>query len=528
LNVFAAVIALFVLAATDTQAADDDDNPAAPTTAPSTQPTFTDYKQIIADLNSDDEKTRQTASLRLGSMGGDALPFVQKALEDNDAPPEIQIRLKRALPALRARFRRESLVGERKAFMKNAFAEAYRKEGADSRWDKPAKEVIDRFFEEKYRTDANRDAMIAQFMEAYNAGCRNKLVMLCMGCALGSSTHLVPHETHLGSWSFDLLMYAATDAPPLVRVFLCERAAAGSVPDLQKLWPLGLNAAKQLMADPHAPPSIGDEFAGMLWKALRDSRAWNAGDAATDCYRAYLAIEPADRPVRHMILADRAITLAWKARGGGTARTVSPEGWKNFNDNLKEAKEHLEAAYKLDPLDARIGTLMITVCMGLNEPRDVMEQWYQRTIKADPDCYEVASRKLYYLFPRWHGTHEDMLAFGQECVATENWRGGIPFILVQAHNAISRETTDEKAYFLRPEVWSDIKRTFEGYLVNAPQDIDKRSEYARFATRAEQWDDANEQFKILKDTANYSYFGGKGTYDYLRRKAARLAKPENP
>ena len=41
-----------------------------------------------------------------------------------------------------------------------------------------------------------------------------------------------------------------------------------------------------------------------------------------------------------------------------------------------------------------------------------MEEWFRRAMKADPGNYSACSSKLYYLEPKWHGSEEEMLAFG--------------------------------------------------------------------------------------------------------------------
>lgn len=493
-----------------------------PTTAPSTQPSYVDYEKIIGDLNSDDPATRRAASLRLNSMGGEALGVVRKALEGGDAPPEAQARLKRALPLLTARFRLETIRQEQIAYLKKSWADAYKKAGANPKWDGPAEKLLERFLAHQYRTLADRDVMIDLYKQAFAAGCRNEVVKIAMGCVLGLEHQLVPPEASMGAWHGMLDKYILTDAPPAVRLLMIVRAAGWKslYPDTYGKPAVG--AIRAMLAEPGAPPGFADDFAAAVRKAMAE-RDIPDGERATEAFvAAYAELQPLERPGRHIMLGDFAIQQAWKARGSGWAGTVTPEGWKLFKANLDDAQQHLEAAWKLDPQDARIGTHMITVCLGQGYDLTVVDRWYQRAMKADPDCFQAASNKLYYLYPRWYGSHEAMVSFGRDCLATENWRGGIPFILVHAHAQVAQESGDEKAYFLDPVVWADIKRVYEGYLLNAPDDFDKRSQFARYATRAEQWTDAHEQFQILKDNAVYAYFGGKGTYDYLKRKAARL------
>ena len=38
-----------------------------------------------------------------------------------------------------------------------------------------------------------------------------------------------------------------------------------------------------------------------------------------------------------------------------------------------------------------------------------------------------------WLDPKWHGSVEEMLAFGRACAATKNWQADITLVAVDAH-----------------------------------------------------------------------------------------------
>jgi hypothetical protein len=47
--------------------------------------------------------------------------------------------------------------------------------------------------------------------------------------------------------------------------------------------------------------------------------------------------------------------------------------------------------------------------------RTTMELWFDRAMKADGDRRDACWSKLHWLDPMWHGTPEDLLAFGRRC-----------------------------------------------------------------------------------------------------------------
>jgi hypothetical protein len=220
------------------------------------------------------------------------------------------------------------------------------------------------------------------------------------------------------------------------------------------------------------------------------------------------------------------IRWAWDARGSGFANTVTQDGWQLFGQRLVMAETALEKAWELDPSNAEAATNMLTVELGQGKGRPRMEQWFKRALAADPDNMTACQHKLYYLEPKWHGSPEEMLEFGRECLKGGNWNAGFPFILVHAHEALSRyNRNDPDAYFKQPGVWPDIKSVYTPYLDMYPDATHQRSQLALYACRCGQWADANRQFVQLGDKIDLQVFQNQTNFDRLRKEAASKAKP---
>jgi hypothetical protein len=214
--------------------------------------------------------------------------------------------------------------------------------------------------------------------------------------------------------------------------------------------------------------------------------------------------------------------LAWAARGGGYANTVTSQGWKMFAQGLATAENALTNAWRLNPNDPRIAVKMMTVELGQGRGRDRLELWFHRAMQADPDDCDACEAKLYYLEPKWYGSAPEMLAFGRECVANKQWGGHVPLVLVDAHVEIQQELPEdsEKAnYWKRPEVWLDVKNAFDRFFELNPKEVGWYHNYARYAYLAGQWATLNTLIPKLGEV-NYDFFGGKDKYDRM----AALAK----
>ena len=159
---------------------------------------------------------------------------------------------------------------------------------------------------------------------------------------------------------------------------------------------------------------------------------------------------------------------AWDARGGGYANTVTPERFKLFGERLDMAAEVLEPAWKMNPNDPAAATEMLTVELGQGRDREVMETWFKRAMKANPDNIAACRAKMLYLEPKWHGSPEEMIAFAHECRDGQNWYAQLPFQLVEAHQTLSQYAKDPDAYFHQPEVWEDLDSIYKPWLAAWP------------------------------------------------------------
>ncbi|HTL55277.1 MAG TPA: hypothetical protein VL361_06335 [Candidatus Limnocylindrales bacterium] len=240
----------------------------------------------------------------------------------------------------------------------------------------------------------------------------------------------------------------------------------------------------------------------------------------------YRAFEPAifknwpSEPSLYLLKGIFYTKYAWHARGTAYANKVTDKGWQLFSERLAEAETALDKAWEMNPRDPRVACEMLSVELGQGKGRERMELWFKRATDLNPNYYDAFSAKLYYLEPKWHGSPEEMLKFGRECVDSKKWGGHVPLILRDAHEALARylDKEEQPDYWKRPEVWKDLKAAFEKFFKLNPDEIGWRHNYALYAYRAEQWEDLNRQIPLLGEI-NYEFFGGKEAYDKMVRLA---------
>jgi hypothetical protein len=173
--------------------------------------------------------------------------------------------------------------------------------------------------------------------------------------------------------------------------------------------------------------------------------------------------------------------------------------------------------------------------LGEGSGQAEIEKWFIKAIEANPDHLPAYRAKMYFLEPKWYGGPDQMLAFGHECLATQNFAAGIPMELASAHEALSRysgasyNSKPQPQYFQdNADAWEDICAGFVPALALAPDDYHDRSLFARYALWCGQYDEANRQFKLLADHADLGVFGSQAQFNKLRNEANTQSASTQP
>jgi hypothetical protein len=497
--------------------------------AATSKPATPSVHDLVLQLDSDSFAIRRAASLRLNSLNGDALPVVEKALAESEVGGEGKLRLQTALKYLRPRAQKQSRLLARESWETAQLRNAYLNEGLrDKAWDDLAVHAIEKYCDFRWAgahagvdVARARTASVEAFDKAVKAGCTDPLVLslyhLSVGKNFGINEGRVPQPLQHTVFEATKRNYG-----PFVKLWIVsEQGKLTRNMRTDEGVRKGTKWLAELAATSDIPPTELDACENELYDACaRAPGAMSMFDASIIA-DAYTVIAP-DKAGPHCIKARSLIDLAFNyVSKASNRRQITGPVWTVFSDKLREAGSELTKAWECDPNDARIASLMILVQMATGSRADV-DTWCSRAMEVDPDNLNACLRKLMFLSPAWYGSSEDMIAFGRECLHTENWRAGIPMVLARAHRSAADASGDVKTYYARPEVWEDLSAVYEGQLVNFPDDTKRRSEYIIVAARAEKWDVVRAQFELLGDRGDLATFGGRATMDYYRDKGIRL------
>ena len=406
----------------------------------------------------------------------------------------------------------------------------------DPKWDAPAREALTLVANLSVGDDTNSvqttEKLNGALQSALDAGCNDPVIRyfhLSFGkpAATLSTTEMADRMNRIA------LDVEGQDYSDLMKFYLNIRAVqkldrAFTEARDTNLWnrasKLQSIAAKHLakvLSDPETPCQEGlQSFSELLYSCEKRRVALDYGYPSL--FKPVFEYWPTNASVR--LMEGWFFTKwAWAARGTGWAYQVTEKGNQLFEERLEGAKAAYLKAWQLDPKDSDAPTRMIDVMLGLSDERNEMEIWFRRAMYADTNNYVACKKKLWYLDPRWYGSEEDLLKFGHECVESKKWGGQVPLILVDAHHAIQvysyNTEPDRTEYWLRPEVWPDVKLGFERYFEMNPTNTGYRHNYALYAYRCRQWDELNRQLKLFAGRTNYNYFGGREAFEKMAKEA---------
>lgn len=494
---------------------------------PATQPAEVRHARLLLEqLDDPDAQVRQSASLQLNSLGGEALPVVEEAATDEQTSPERRRRLQAALKILRPRAAREADARRRFEWERESFHAAYRKGGhTNPQWDDAAVRAIDlclRLGEDPlHGPQAPREAAIAACKAAIDKGCDDPILHMLYGIAYGIVGG-PGGRTNVGELIIATMKFRESSAPPQVKMRLAidlARTGGAFEDDQLRLYPAEL--LPQVAALPDLPKGELDALASRFFDAQIVERAgWPVLNPFSEAWGKIA--KDAAGPLIFDARAELGIAQGELAVWGGARE---PAGWKTQAVRTGNAEKLLRQASQIDPADPRPPFYMLWVKLyqgpeggGLKE----FDEWFRRAVVLAPDNYQAYAVKLKYLSPQWYGNSSEMLNFGRECLKTENWRAGIPLILVQVHEQLASESADLTEYYANKDVWQDLRDAYEGHLVNFPEDLRQRCAYAKLAARCQRWDVVSRQIALIGDKPDLSVFGSQTSWDYLRKKARRL------
>lgn len=189
--------------------------------------------------------------------------------------------------------------------------------------------------------------------------------------------------------------------------------------------------------------------------------------------------------------------LAWRYRGGKYANEVSLEDMQHFKESLLIAEEALKRAYELNTNTSFAATKMITVTMGLCQPREEMEKWFKRATSVPLKENFPYGCKALYLQPIWHGSIAELLAY---VYAIDNTETPVMSVATTYATIWQKLPYRDTALGANKEFLNKAALAYDRYIAKYPQSPSGKLACAFFACKAGNYQLAAKYFPQLEWT----------------------------
>jgi hypothetical protein len=138
-------------------------------------------------------------------------------------------------------------------------------------------------------------------------------------------------------------------------------------------------------------------------------------------------------PEPFLLRGRHGIFWAWEARGSGAASSVSKEGWRLFEERLGIAQQDLERVTQMDPADPTPWAFLVTIARARDLGRDAAQRYLDEAVRRDPESFFANNNMLSFLAAKWHGSHEEQLAFARGVAAGARPGSDLIALVIRAH-----------------------------------------------------------------------------------------------
>ncbi|GAA1372703.1 hypothetical protein [Catellatospora chokoriensis] len=177
-----------------------------------------------------------------------------------------------------------------------------------------------------------------------------------------------------------------------------------------------------------------------------------------DAFLSDVAQAQPSAPLPKVLLAARAIGLAWQARTGARAENVSRSQLDRMHAHLRRGEQLLIEVTARDPADGAAWALRITNARGLELGQAEARRRYDRLAKHHPHMHGAQAQLLQQLCPKWSGSWESAFAFARACAADAPEGGLNAALIAQTHIEYWRELrgSERSGYFRRSDVAQEL------------------------------------------------------------------------
>jgi hypothetical protein len=204
---------------------------------------------------------------------------------------------------------------------------------------------------------------------------------------------------------------------------------------------------------------------------------------------------------------------AWVARGHSHADKVTPEGWKLFDERMKQSQSTLEAAASMGGMCPQWHSEMMAVGLAQSWDADRMKEAFERGIQFEPGYYYLYLQYANYLLPKWDGHPGDAAAFAK---SSADGLGGSAGDLLYFQIATILIKRGDGSFHVHELDWDRIQRGYQALSAQYGTSRHVINQLAFMAYRFKDVEVARRQFDAIGDHWSRGVWGERDLFDRAR------------
>lgn len=212
-------------------------------------------------------------------------------------------------------------------------------------------------------------------------------------------------------------------------------------------------------------------------------------------------------------LATALTRWAWVARGNGMADTVTADGWRLFNERMKEAQVILEGSQKMPVQCPQWYSAMLAVGTAQGWELDRMRKVLDDGIRLAPGYYYLYMQYANYVLPKWHGAEGEASNFARASADAIGGDAG-DILYFQIGSELIRRGDGE--FPVHEMDWPRLQRGYQALVSQYGMAGFPVNELAFMAWKFQDSGVARQQFGLIGSVWNRNVWRDRNTFDRAR------------
>lgn len=182
----------------------------------------------------------------------------------------------------------------------------------------------------------------------------------------------------------------------------------------------------------------------------------------------------------HSLHARALVAHAWSYRGGGFAKTVPPEAWKDFHAYLRRAANYLKDNADVALTDSYAHLVLLKIGQGLGWSHEQLAAIANEGLARNPDDFDLYDEMVNNLLPKWSGNPKVLDSYINHVAEQTRARFGMG-LYATLYSQAAEDDFGHALFENSHADWSKMKQGYEDMHARYPDSPLRRNRFAYMA-----------------------------------------------